>query len=85
MILTPRRSFASQLTNNVIAYSLKNSTVKANIATGAQALSVIYDPSSKRIYAVNRTAGTLTVIDPATNDRITNLEAGSFPNDVTFR
>ncbi|MCX7445080.1 YncE family protein [Corynebacterium sp. P7003] len=75
---------ASQGTNNVLAYDMKNQKVLADIKTGAQALAVVYDPATKKVYAVNRTAGTLTVIDPATNKKIANLDAGSLPNDVTF-
>ena len=75
---------ASQGTNNVLAYDMENQKVLADIKTGAQALAVVYDPASKKVYAVNRTAGTLTVIDPTTNKKVANLDAGSLPNDVSF-
>ncbi|MCX7543699.1 YncE family protein [Corynebacterium sp. P5848] len=73
---------ASQDTHNVVVFDPAKKAVVADIPTGDQALSVVYNPVTKRIYTTNRTAGTVTVIDPKTNEKVANLDAGIYPNDL---
>ena len=53
--------------------------VVTTIETGAGTLDVRYNPKDKRVYAVNHDAGTLSVIDPATNKAVAKLEVGKEP------
>ena len=53
--------------------------VVTTIDTGAGTLDVRYNPKDKRVYVVNSDAGTLSVIDPATNKPVAKLEVGKEP------
>lgn len=57
--------------------------VVTTIDTGAGTADVRYNPKDKRVYAVNSEAGTLSVIDPATNKTVAKLEVGDAPTHVS--
>lgn len=74
---------ASQETNNIVIYNLDKKQVIKDMPSGGQALNVAYEPTSKLIYATNRTAGTVTAINTDTLDVVANLEAGPFANHIS--
>ena len=57
--------------------------VVTTIDTGAGTSDVRYNPKDKRVYVVNSDAGTLSVIDPATNKAVAKLEVGDIPAHVS--
>ena len=57
--------------------------VVTTIDTGSGTSDVRYNPKDQRVYAVNTGAGTLSVIDPATNKAVAKLEVGSSPVHVS--
>jgi hypothetical protein len=57
--------------------------VVTTIDTGAGTLDVRYNPKDKRVYVVNHDAGTLSVIDPATNKPVAKLDVGKLPAHVS--
>ena len=64
--------------------STETKKVIATIPTGAGTLDVRYNPTDKRVYVVNHDAGTLTVVDPATNKVVSNLAVGDEPSHLSI-
>lgn len=54
-------------TNNVSVFDLKTNAVLKQVATGTNPDWILYDAFSKKIITSNHSAGSLTVIDPATD------------------
>ncbi|GAA5231524.1 ATP-binding protein [Verticiella sediminum] len=78
-----QRAFvAAQGTDNVVVVDLSDGRVLADTPVGAGALNVTFDPVKNLVYAANRGAGTVTVLD--TDGKIVaNLDGGTFPNHVS--
>ncbi|MEH3021182.1 MAG: ATP-binding protein [Pseudomonas oryzihabitans] len=76
---TDRLFITAQGSDNLLIVDAKTGQTLHNVATGAGALSVVFDPVKRLAYVTNRGAGTLTVIDPDGTIKA-NLELGTFPN-----
>jgi DNA-binding beta-propeller fold protein YncE len=61
----------------VNAFDLKTLKITATIKTGANPDSIVYDPFSKHVFAMNhvRKGGDITVIDPAALDKTVTIPA----------
>ncbi len=59
--------------NNVTVFDLKTQKVLGQVATGTNPDWILYDPFSKKIITSNHTAGSLTVIDPATDQVVATI------------
>lgn len=72
-------------TNESVITVINSETEKVvtTIDTGSGTSDVRYNPKDQRVYAVNTGAGTLSVIDPATNKAVAKLEVGSSPVHVS--
>ena len=72
-------------TNESVITVINSETEKVvtTIDTGSGTSDVRYNPKDQRVYAVNTGAGTLSVIDPATNKSVAKLEVGSSPVHVS--
>ena len=72
-------------TNESVITVINSETGKVvtTIDTGSGTSDVRYNPKDQRVYAVNTGAGTLSVIDPATNKAVAKLEVGSSPVHVS--
>ncbi len=77
-----RAYVAAQGSDNVSVVDLTDGKVLATTPVGAGALNVVYDASKDLVYAANRGAGTVTVLD-ADGKIVANLEGGTFPNHVS--
>ena len=71
--------FVATGASEVAVVNTETEKVVTTIPTGDATVDVRYNPTDKRIYAVNLNAGTLSVIDPATNKVVANLEVGDNP------
>ena len=73
-------------TNESVITVINSETEKVvtTIDTGSGTSDVRYNPKDQRVYAVNTGAGTLSVIDPATNKAVAKLEVGSSPVHVSI-
>ena len=71
--------FVATGASEVAVVNTETEKVVATIPTGDATVDVRYNPTDKRIYAVNLKAGTLSVINPATNKVVANLEVGDNP------
>ena len=71
--------FVGTGTSEVAVISTKDEKIIATIPTGAAATDVRYNAKDKRIYVVNQSGGTVSVIDPATNKVVANLSVGDTP------
>lgn len=71
----------SQGSDNLLIVDIESGKILHEVATGAGALNVEFDPVSKLAYVANRGAGTVTVVNPQ-GEIVANLEAGTFPNHV---
>ena len=56
--------------------------VIATIAVGQQPIYVATDPKTNRIYVSNQAAGTVSVIDGATNRVLATVRVGRYPNGI---
>ncbi len=65
--------------NAVIAFDLKTLKVTGQIKTEKKPDAIIYDPASKRIFAMNGESNSSTVIDPADNSVKTIIPLGGGP------
>lgn len=72
---------ASQGSDNLLIVDVASGTVLHDVAVGAGALNVAFDPLAGLAYVSNRGAGTVTVVD-ADGTVVGNLEGGTFPNHV---
>ena len=59
--------------NNVTVFDLKTNQILGQVATGANPDWIMYDEFSKKIITSNHTAGTLTVIDPASDKAVATI------------
>jgi len=59
--------------NNVTVFDLKTHVVLGHVATGTNPDWILYDAFSKKIITSNHTAGSLTVIDPATDKVVATI------------
>jgi DNA-binding beta-propeller fold protein YncE len=59
----------------VNAFDLKTLKITATIKTGANPDSIVYDPASKHVFAINhaRSGGNITVVDPAALDKTVTI------------
>lgn len=53
--------------NEVVAFNLKDLSIKGKIKTGANPDGIVYDPASKRVFAFNGRSQDVTAIDAATD------------------
>ncbi len=60
-------------TNNVTVFDLKTHAVITQVATGTNPDWILYDAFSKKIITSNHSAGSLTVIDPATDKVVATI------------
>ena len=72
---------ASQGTDNLLIVDVASGKVLHDVAVGAGALNVAFDPKAGLAYVTNRGAGTVTVVDRS-GKVVGNLDGGTFPNHV---
>jgi DNA-binding beta-propeller fold protein YncE len=60
-------------TNNVTVFDLKTNATLGQVATGTNPDWIMYDEFSKKIITSNHTAGSLTIIDPATDKAVATI------------
>ena len=72
---------ASQGTDNLLIVDVASGKVVHDVAVGAGALNVAFDPIARLAYVTSRGAGTVTVID-GDGKIVANLDGGTFPNHV---
>ena len=75
--------FVSTGESVVTVINSETGKVVTTIETGAGTTDVRYNPKDKRVYAVNSDAGTLSVINPATNKAVAKLDVGDMPVHVS--
>ena len=75
--------FVATETSVVTVINSETGKVVTTIETGARTTDVRYNPKDKRVYAVNHDAGTLSVINPATNKPVAKLDVGKEPTHVS--
>ncbi|RRT97196.1 ATP-binding protein, partial [Stenotrophomonas sp. 278] len=73
---------ASQGSDNLLIVDIASGKVLHDVAVGAGALNVAFEPVSGLAYVTNRGAGTVTVVD-GNGQVIGNLDGGTFPNHVS--
>ncbi len=78
---TGRFFVPGQGSDNLLVVDAASGAVVADVPVGAGALSAVFEPINRLVYVANRTAGTLTVLDPD-GVIVANLDAGPFPNHV---
>ncbi len=62
--------------NVVVVFDLKTLKITTTIKTGSNPDGIIYDPASKHILAMNHSAGSITVIDPADLEKTATITVG---------
>ncbi|MCC7635407.1 YncE family protein [Stenotrophomonas rhizophila] len=72
---------ASQGTDNLLIVDVVSGKVLHDVAVGAGALNVAFDPKTGLAYVTSRGAGTVTVVDRG-GKVVGNLDGGTFPNHV---
>ena len=65
--------------NSVTVFDLKNNSVLAQIATGANPDAIMYDPFSKMIITCNGRGKNLSIIDPVSNTLKDSIDVGGKP------
>ncbi len=79
-----RRVFVgAQGTDNVVVANADNGEVIKDVKVGAGTLGLVFDPVRKLVYAANRGAGTVTVLD-TDGTIVANLEGGPLPNHLSL-
>ncbi|RMC35226.1 YncE family protein [Paracoccus siganidrum] len=78
---TGRAFVASQDSDNLVILDLDSGEVLHDVAVGAGALNVAFEPVERLAYVSNRGAGTVTVVSPE-GEIVANLANGSYPNHV---
>ncbi|WP_282296427.1 glutaminyl-peptide cyclotransferase [Stenotrophomonas sp. PS02289] len=73
---------ASQGSDNLLIVDIASGKVLHDVAVGAGALNVAFEPVSGLAYVTNRGAGTVTVVD-GNGQVVGNLDGGTFPNHVS--
>ena len=59
-----------------VSFDLRTLKVEKRIKAAADADGVFFDPASSHVFVINGDTGTLTVIDPKTNDAIATVSVG---------
>ena len=72
---------ASQDSDDLIVVDTASGKVLQDVAVGAGALNVAFDPESGLAYVASRGAGTLTAVD-GNGAIVANLDGGSYPNHL---
>ena len=72
---------ASQATDNLLSLKADTGEVLHDVAVGAGALNVAFDPVGRLAYVANRGAGTVTVVSPQ-GEIVANLDIGGMPNQL---
>lgn len=72
---------ASQATDNLLILKADTGEVLHDVAVGAGALNVAFDPVGRLAYVANRGAGTVTVVSPQ-GEIVANLDIGGMPNQL---
>jgi YVTN family beta-propeller protein len=78
---TNRLFVTGQRSDNLAIVDAASGKVLHLVTTGGGPLNVAFDPVKRLAYVSNRTAGTVTVVDPD-GKIVANLENGTFPNHV---
>lgn len=78
---TDRIFVAGQGTDNLLIVDAKSGKTLSNVAVGAGALNVAFDPALRLAFVSSRDAGTVTVVDPDGNI-VANLENAPLANHV---
>jgi YVTN family beta-propeller protein len=65
--------------STVIVFNLDNLAVIKRTIADDDADAIFFDPSTKMIFTMNGDAGTSSVIDPKTGDRVANIPLGGKP------
>lgn len=73
---------ASQDSDNVLLIDLKDGSIKHNVAVGAGALNVVWEPVKKLAYVASRASGSVAVIN-ADGKLMANMAAGPLTNHVS--
>jgi YVTN family beta-propeller protein len=60
----------------VVAFNVKTLKITATIKAGANPDAIVYDPASKRVFAMDHAGGDVTVIDPANLDKTATIPVG---------
>lgn len=79
---TKRLFISAQGSDNLLIVDPASGETLHDVAVGAGALSVAFDPVSEKAYVANRGAGTVTVVDTE-GKIVANLDGGTFPNHVS--
>jgi YVTN family beta-propeller protein len=74
-----RGYISAGIANAVIVFDLKTLKVSSQVKTEKKPDAIIYDPDSKRIFAMNGESASSTVIDPADNSVKTVVPLGGGP------
>lgn len=72
---------ASQATDNLLIIKAETGEVLHDVAVGAGALNVAFEPVSRLAYVATRGAGTIAVVSPE-GEIVANIDAGSLPNQL---
>jgi YVTN family beta-propeller protein len=72
----------AQGSDNVVVADAGTGQVIQDVKVGAGTLGLVFEPTRKLVYAANRGAGTLTVLD-VDGRIVANLEGGPLPNHVS--
>jgi len=78
---TRRLFVAAQGTDNLVIVDTMTGDVVKDVPIGGGALNVAFDPIERLAYVVNRTGGTVAVVDPD-GTVVANLRTGTAPNHV---
>lgn len=76
---TGRLFVASQDSDNLLILDIKTGAVLHDVAVGAGALNVVYDPAKDLAYVSSRGAGTITAVDAA-GKVVAHLDGGTHAN-----
>lgn len=60
-----------------VAFDLKTLRKTRTITTAADADGILYEPTTKHIYVINGDSGSISVIDPKINKKVTTINVGS--------
>ncbi|MCR8635484.1 cadherin-like beta sandwich domain-containing protein [Paenibacillus radicis (ex Xue et al. 2023)] len=75
----------SYSTGKVDVVDLENGTVElGKITVGVQPNSAAFNPNGTQVFVTNRSSGTVSVIDPATDTVIRTITVGAQPHGVAF-
>ena len=65
--------------NSVVIFDLKSNAVLQKVAVGSNPDGIVYDPSSKKVFAFNGKSKDVTVLDAATGKVLTTTPVGGKP------